>query len=477
MPPGPRPYSLRYDPEGQRLAVSSLDSPLIQIRSAETGEVQTTLTAPRTIAGGGEVVVRARGIAWHPEGRFLAAGGDDWRVYVWDVTAPRQSPAALEGHQAEVIDVAFSPRGDLLFSRGWDTTLRIWDLSTRSQLVSLPGVSFSLTPDGEQLGLERRGEVQIWEVAQGKERRTLRHHGAGKGPWSVAISRDVRLLASVGSGVRVWDLALAREIASLPGTRPQSVLFHPTAPYLIASGEDGLYRWPLQRRTGTTGPLTVGPPEAISQAGEFQRAVMSPDGRTLAFTQGHYVRVLHFGEPAAQIRFRAQVASDLDVAISPDSRWLATGGWQAEGVRVWEARTGRPVRELPVRGSSQVGFSPDGRWLATVTGAEARLWNTGSWQPVYTFPRDDPDNIPTYQAFSPDGTIVAIPLSRRVAQLVELKTGRQLARLEAPNAQMTQPMAFSPDGRLLVTKGGPELLHIWDLRLIRTQLAAMNLDW
>jgi hypothetical protein len=42
---------------------------------------------------------------------------------------------------------------------------------------------------------------------------------------------------------------------------------------------------------------------------------------------------------------------------------------------------------------------------------------------------------------------------------------------------MTQPMAFSPDGRLLVTKGGAELLQIWDLWLIRKQLAAMKLDW
>src|SRR5262249_33614176 len=162
-----------------------------------------------------------------------------------------------------------------------------------------------------------------------------------------------RLLASTGDfGVAVWDLTRGRQIASLPGRGSRSAFFHPTAPYLITSGADGLHRWPIQNPEG--GTVEFGPPFSITRPGDFERSAISRDGLTMAVTERHSVRVLHFGQSAWQRQIEAQPGYSLFLDMSPDGRWIATGAWQGTGVNVWEARTGRLVKALPVNGSANV---------------------------------------------------------------------------------------------------------------------------
>jgi WD40 repeat protein len=276
----------------------------------------------------------------------------------------------------------------------------------------------------------------------------------------------------------MWDLTRGRQIDSLAGSGSRSAFFHPTAPFLITSGADGLNRWPIQTSRG--GAVEIGPSHPIMRAGEFERSAISRDGLTLAVTENsdtHYVRVLHFGQPAWQSQIKAQRANRLFLDVSPDGRWIATGAWQGTGVNVWEARTGRLVKALPVDGNADVRFSPDGTWLATATGAVSHVWRVSSWQPVLVVRRDDPE-IPTASvAFTPDGSVVALEQSRRVVKLIEVATRRELARLEAADVPLCMPLCFSPDGSLLATRGGPELLQVWDLRAIRRGLKAIKLDW
>src|SRR5262249_59758506 len=62
-----------------------------------------------------------------------------------------------------------------------------------------------------------------------------------------------------------------------------------------------------------------------------------------------------------------------------------------------------------------------------------------------------------------------------IYRLVELATGRELARLEDPE-QNTGPAALTPDGTKLVA-AAKDSLRVWDLRRIRGELAKMGLDW
>jgi tetratricopeptide (TPR) repeat protein len=64
-----------------------------------------------------------------------------------------------------------------------------------------------------------------------------------------------------------------------------------------------------------------------------------------------------------------------------------------------------------------------------------------------------------------------------VVRLLNPDTGREYARLEDPYQDRAWHLAFSPDGTQLVVNAETDRLHVWDLRVIREELARRDLDW
>jgi WD40 repeat protein/serine/threonine protein kinase len=72
----------------------------------------------------------ARLLAWH------AYQGHEVRL--WDLTAGKQ-PFTLRGHEREILAMTFLPDGRTLATYGADRRLRLWDVKTGRERVSLPG--------------------------------------------------------------------------------------------------------------------------------------------------------------------------------------------------------------------------------------------------------------------------------------------------------------------------------------------------
>jgi WD40 repeat protein len=66
-------------------------------------------------------------LAFHPEGRLLATGGDDNIIRLWDIGEGEIRPLrALRGHSGRVTGLSFTPDGRRLVSVAWDDTMKTW---------------------------------------------------------------------------------------------------------------------------------------------------------------------------------------------------------------------------------------------------------------------------------------------------------------------------------------------------------------
>jgi serine/threonine protein kinase/WD40 repeat protein len=474
-----------FDPGGRLLAVTT--SPDRSVRVFDVDREAMVWSA--------ELDAPTRGVAWRDDGRLLAVGCDDYRIYVWDMRR-KQLLSTLVGHENCITRLEFPPGGDLLVSSTWDSVTKVWDPVRGTVLVEVPGTLLQAGSDGHRLGMaDIELRPGVWELAPRQEFRLLHHGLAGNrttGPpaniRSVDIRRDGRLLASAAhDGVRLWDVATGAELAHLDIGPTGTTRFSPDGSHLLTSGTVGLRVWPVRREVGSV--LRVGPPRLLvfETSGDDARAVWDGSGRRVAAVSRDKKRATVWDIGRPEPVFRSEEHPGIgSVAISPDGGLIATATWHGRDVKVWDVEAGTRAWEWPCD-TANVSFSADGRWLVTFTQPEIqgtpattaggyRLWEVGTWRPGPTIP--SPNSIGT-AAFTRDGRLMAVHHADGRVPLIEPATGRAVATLDPPPGapRLIQSLAFGPDGRHLAAGTSEGVIQLWDLGLLRAELSARGLDW
>jgi hypothetical protein len=240
---------------------------------------------------------------------------------------------------------------------------------------------------------------------------------------------------------------------------------------LLTAGKSGLLRWPVHTDPEREN-YRLGPPERLLTSGPDDCWGASADGQVIAIPQyGAGAVVLHRGPPRQTVPLKPH-RNVRRCAVSPNGRWVATLSLGTEddiGIKVWEAATGRLVKEIAPHGGS-VAFSTDGRWLLTAAGG-CRLWEVGTWTEGHRVGG-------ATGCVSGDGRLVAVEDTAGAIRLVSTDNGKLVVRLESPEQTRLLPRAFTPDCTQLIAVGvETQALHVWDLRVIRRGLAELGLDW
>jgi WD40 repeat protein len=255
------------------------------------------------------------------------------------------------------------------------------------------------------------GEVYLWDLRTGERRRAWRLERAKAGglipiPRGLAFSRDgSSVIAAFGDGsLRRWDVATGKE---LPIAQPK---------------------------------LEKLPRRGLGGLDDVDRAVFSPDGRSIALIGEGWVQVMDLA--SGDQRFKEALGGFWKVCeFAPDGRSLAI------------------VREVRKRFQS-------GKWRGSSTTASTIVWldsQTGHVRREIVIPESGVLAL----AFSPDGQAIAAGTlltdpERGIIRIFGLRDKREIQTIESPCAWIDS-LCFTPDGKQIVAGLSDTSIVIWDV--------------
>ncbi|MGH2941218.1 MAG: TIR domain-containing protein [Solirubrobacteraceae bacterium] len=494
-------FSARFDASGERVLTAGADGtarlwsaadgrPLAVLRGHD-GWVNGAAFSPddRLVATAGEdatariwsvatgrqlrvlhLAERVASVRFAPDSRRLATASDDGTAAVWSVRTGTRI-AHLRGHQDAVHRAVFDAGGDIVATSSEDNTARVWDARSSEPVAVLRGHTDGLgspafSRDGTHvLTASDDGTARVWALPQ----RAAPISGGGGPLKGGALSPDGSLVLTVrDSGVvRVLD-ARSRKLVRRFG-RPQ--FYAPDAAFLpdgrLAIGVavwDDRAAVIVDARSGRV-LVTMRAPKArtraISVSRDGSRAV------TVGLPPDNAVHVWDTRSGRLVSRFEG-AGHTRSATLSPDGSRVIRGALFPDAIEAWDATRGRLVASLGDSPGvfSAASFSPDGeRAIVTTAQGAVPVWDMRSLRPARVLQ-------PRAQAFldqvvsvdwSPNGDLAAVA-DRNDTGVVRLfgVAGGDL-RTELRHGGEVRHVAFSGDGRWLVTAGLEPTARVWDV--------------
>ena len=195
---------------------------------------------------------------------------------------------------------------------------------------------------------------------------------------------------------------------------------------------------------------------SYSHSGFVYSLAFSPDGKIVASGSADKTIRL-WGRYTGEVKRTLNAHSDavLSVAISPDSKILASGSAD-KTIRLWDLKTSQQIRILTghLGSVNTVVISPDGKNLISgSTDTTIKLWNLHTGELLCTLTGHSTAVLSL--AISPDGQTLASSSTDSIIKW-NLHTKELLQTLSGRS-----PVAFSLDGKTLVSGGNGGTIKIW----------------
>ncbi len=531
--------SISYSPNGEQLAVGddSGTTVVYDLRTTDDNNRETmefgrsnTGNQIREIYTFEKSSTNIYATAYSPDGRYLAVGGSDRKVAIYDLHS------GVEIHtvktEAAVWSVDFSPCGTRLAVGGQSIRPLIYDFEqeeivhTFQEECFIMSVAFS--PDGGRLGLGGEdGRAVVYDLATGDEIHSFQQQpvreqyerqvttgsssssisGVTNAVNAISFSPDGGMLAVGGEDkcIVIYDLSSGHEVCSFArDSLIYSVTFSPGGGKIAVGGEDGLASiynvstgdeiYSFQRDSPvyavTFSPngrrLVLGDGDGKvfiydlsneDQIFSFRRGstvmavALSPDGRKLAIGDEDGVAVVNDLSNGNILHTFQRYSPVNGVSFSPDGEKLAVGGGDGMAGVVFDLSTEEQIssfqRESPVYAFS---FSSDGSMVA-IGGLDrkAEVYDLASGEIIHSFVRRD---YVLSVSFSPDGKRLAVGGADRQAVIYDLESGIQLHTFQRSSS--VYALTFSPDGRRLAVGDGDKQITIYDIETCRIDFSFLS---
>jgi WD40 repeat protein len=453
-------------------------------------------------------------VKFSPNGVFLAFGTTTGTVKFWQAN----NNFFYNGPKhplSNYVVLTFSPDSNFLLSAGGDSFSRLTKRDGTGQHSIVHGdwvEDAAFSPDGSwYVTVSDDNRVRVIDTASGEEKIRMSHSDFIQ---KVKVSGDGKWIAATGYDqvVRIWDSASGSLMLEFPlEANGSAVSFNKDATRIVAADESGAISiWDISSLAARVNYIefTEFAHEAFfTPSGDY--LIVNTDDYNVWKIPAEQVHQIHDGT-TGDIILRAQSLT-YDVAVSPDSNWLAVAEFDNVNPQFNKATLvsldGGSSYSLDHGGEvTAVGFSPDGERVITA-GTNGRLdfWNIetqgkqlelDNTAPVYSLAIEPASNLIAVGSrdtvniwdlasqsllvdlrtsgnvlsitFSPDGTWLAAGSSGGNVTLWK-REGEQYSSTEK-NLQVggaLNMLTFSPDGKFLAGADTSGFAYLWDLATIQ----------
>jgi WD40 repeat protein len=418
---------------------------------------------PQSLA---DVPAQANVLAVSPDGRApaIAAGGSpesivtasaDATVQSWRLSAVRQ----LVGHSQPVTSLVTRTSGPTpeIVSGSSDGTVRRWNITTGQVIQQLnhggPVTAVAVRADGERIAsASANNTAKLWNVAGGQQLAEMRGDLRAKALVAKLTEQKTAATAKVAAAKQVVDAA-EKDL-------PTKTTAEKTAADALAAAKKDVAEKTAALTAASTAKAQA-EQAAIQAAASAQEAAREMQQlKEIAVAAAEKAKLL--AEKAAQVRAAAQAdPSNEALAQAAEAASMTAGAADAEA-KAAESATTAPVQAAAsaaktasdAAGKAVAMSKPFTDAATALAKAEATLQSATQAQAVAS--RDL------------EQAAAAVPAAKeelaKVEAILKQIDGDLTAatKAEADAQQPLRAIAFSPDGRTLVTGGDLGVVHSWD---------------
>ena len=388
-------------------------------------------------------------------------------VWLYDLHTGSET-ALLTGHTETVTHVAFSPDGKIVASSARDETIRLWNTETGESLLSLSNpthpIHLKFSADGKTLiGKDWKGTVRFWDINTGEQLNTFTPNLP-----KIRLGRD-----------RIWLFAADAFIDQTVGFI--FAVGNKDGTISIQDGHTGREIRELRVQTDDSSSLPIQSGGTYSYKDEMPAGRMrwvnglyfSPDGKTLV--NGIDYRIARW-DGSSRMRGGPIELWDVEtgeqLAVLPDGRDATFSGdgktvalkymGGKSDCTIWDIATRRKIAEFPR--TLNIRFSGDGKTLAIINNDGYAIWDIATrseiaaHNPVVEWFEISPERF----MLSQDGTLLVTADAHGTVAVRETKNAKQLRLVTTGYTKPFTALAFSHDGKTIVSGDSTSNLQLWD---------------